>query len=152
MSEENSVLCRNLGKTWNAGTIRAHEALRNIDLAVKPGEFVVLLGPSGCGKSSLLYLVAGLEEHTSGTLDAFGAPVTGPSPDRSLIFQQTSLFPWLTVWQNVTFGLSLRGEGAEARRAAAREALARVGLSDAMEKRPDELSAACGSASPSPVR
>ncbi|MBI0434387.1 ABC transporter ATP-binding protein [Roseomonas sp. KE0001] len=140
MSEENSVLCRNLGKTWNAGTIRAHEALRNIDLAVKPGEFVVLLGPSGCGKSSLLYLVAGLEEHTSGTLDAFGAPVTGPSPDRSLIFQQTSLFPWLTVWQNVTFGLSLRGEGAEARRAAAREALARVGLSDAMEKRPDELS------------
>nr|WP_305123195.1 ABC transporter ATP-binding protein [Roseomonas sp. GC11] len=114
--------------------------MRNIDLAVRPGEFVVLLGPSGCGKSSLLYLIAGLEQHNAGTLRAFGEAVTGPSPDRSLIFQQTSLFPWLTVWQNVTFGLSLRGDGAAQRRAVAREALSRVGLADAMDKRPDELS------------
>ncbi|MBL6080325.1 ABC transporter ATP-binding protein [Belnapia sp. T18] len=126
--------------TWNAGTARAHEALRDINLEVRPGEFVVLLGPSGCGKSTLLYLVAGLEAYNLGTLEAFGAAVSGPSPDRSLIFQQTSLLPWLSVWQNVTFGLALRGEPVEARRAAAKEALSRVGLSDAMDKRPDELS------------
>ncbi|WP_328702437.1 ABC transporter ATP-binding protein [Belnapia arida] len=137
---EPAIVCRNLGMTWNAGTARAHEALRDINLEVRPGEFVVLLGPSGCGKSTLLYLVAGLEAYNLGTLEAFGAAVSGPSPDRSLIFQQTSLLPWLSVWQNVTFGLALRGEPVEARRAAAKEALSRVGLSDAMDKRPDELS------------
>ena len=125
---------------WGPGTPRAHEALRGIDLEVMPGEFVVLLGPSGCGKSTLLYLVAGLEDATSGELWSFGDRVEKPSPERSLIFQETSLFPWLSVGQNVAFGLSVRGEKPAARREAAREALARVGLSEAIEKRPDELS------------
>ena len=139
-SSADAVACRRVGKTWAEGTVRAHEALRDIDLDIAPGEFVVLLGPSGCGKSTLLYLVAGLEAQTGGLIASFGDPVEKPSPDRSLIFQETSLFPWLTVWQNVSFGLSIRGAPEAERRAAATEALARVGLSAAVDKRPDELS------------
>lgn len=139
-SSRDAVICRGVGKTWAAGTKRAHEALRGIDLDVVPGEFVVLLGPSGCGKSTLLYLIAGLEDATGGEIWSFRDRVTAPSPDRSLIFQETSLFPWLTVWQNVSFGLSLRGAPESERRAIAAEALQRVGLIAAMDKRPDELS------------
>lgn len=139
-SKRDAVVCRDVGKTWAAGTDRAHEALRDIDLDVKPGEFVVLLGPSGCGKSTLLYLIAGLEDATSGSLNYFGTPVTGPSSERSLIFQETSLFPWLTVWENVAFGLSIRGASQTEKREAAMEALREVGLTAAMDKRPDELS------------
>jgi NitT/TauT family transport system ATP-binding protein len=135
-----AVACRGVGKIWAQGTQRAHEALRDIDLDVASGEFVTLLGPSGCGKSTLLYLIAGLEETTAGEIASFGKRVVSPSPDRSLIFQETSLFPWLTVWQNVSFGLSIRGDGLTERKAVAREALQRVGLVEAMEKRPDELS------------
>src|SRR5580692_6494004 len=137
---EPAICCRGVGKVWAAGTERAHEALRGIDLIVEDGEFVVVLGPSGCGKSTLLYLIAGLEETSAGEIAAHGVPVTGPAPDRSLIFQETSLFPWLSVWQNVSFGLSLQGVPADERKEAARRALARVGLSEAMDKRPDELS------------
>jgi NitT/TauT family transport system ATP-binding protein len=139
-SSKDAVVCRNVGKTWAAGTRRAHEALRGIDLDVTPGEFVVFLGPSGCGKSTLLYLIAGLEEATGGSIWSFSDKVETPSPGRSLIFQETSLFPWLTVWENVSFGLSIRGASKAERRAAAEEALQRVGLKAAMEKRPDELS------------
>jgi NitT/TauT family transport system ATP-binding protein len=135
-----AVICSRVGKIWAAGTARAHEALRAIDLSVDPGEFVVLLGPSGCGKSTLLYLIAGLEEPTAGDIRAHGVPVTGPAPDRSLIFQETSLFPWLSVWQNVAFGLSLRGMGKAEQRERARLVLSLTGLADTIDKRPHELS------------
>ena len=108
-SSNSSVICRGVSKTWAEGTERAHEALRDIDIEIEPGEFVVFLGPSGCGKSTLLYLVAGLEPLSSGEIWSFHERVAAPSPDRSLIFQETSLFPWLTVWQNVSFGLGIRG-------------------------------------------
>ena len=139
-STKDAVVCRGVGKTWAADTPRAHEALRDVDLDIAPGEFVVLLGPSGCGKSTLLYLIAGLEAQTAGQIWSFHDEVEAPSPDRSLIFQETSLFPWLAVWQNVSFGLSIRGVPAKERRAVARDALSRVGLVEAMDKRPDELS------------
>jgi ABC-type nitrate/sulfonate/bicarbonate transport system ATPase subunit len=139
-SSNTAVVCRGAGKTWAAGTKRAHEALRDVDLDIAPGEFVVFLGPSGCGKSTLLYLIAGLEEATEGLIWSFGDLVETPSPERSLIFQETSLFPWLTVWQNVSFGLAIRGASQAHRRAVAAEALQRVGLKAAMDKRPDELS------------
>jgi NitT/TauT family transport system ATP-binding protein len=139
-SSKDAVVCRGVGKTWAAGTKRAHEALRDIDLDIKPGEFVVFLGPSGCGKSTLLYLISGLEDATEGQTWSFGDLVETPSPNRSLIFQETSLFPWLTVWQNVSFGLAIRGASQAERRAVAAEALQRVGLSAALDKRPDELS------------
>ena len=134
------MVCRGVGKTWAAGTKRAHEALRDIDLDIEPGEFVVFLGPSGCGKSTLLYLIAGLEDATEGQIWSFGDQVETPSPERSLIFQETSLFPWLTVWQNVSFGLADPRRLQDERRAVAAEALQRVGLTAAMDKRPDELS------------
>ena len=108
-SSKDAVVCRGVGKIWAAGTKRAHEALRDIDLDIEPGEFVVFLGPSGCGKSTLLYLISGLEDATEGQIWSYGDKVETPSPDRSLIFQETSLFPWLTVWQNVSFGLAIRG-------------------------------------------
>ncbi|MBY0321098.1 MAG: ABC transporter ATP-binding protein [Reyranella sp.] len=139
-SSRAAVVCRGAGKTWAAGTKRAHEALRDVDLDIAPGEFVVFLGPSGCGKSTLLYLIAGLEDATDGAIWSFGDKVETPSPERSLIFQETSLFPWLTVWQNVSFGLAIRGASQAERRKVAAEALQRVGLKAAMDKRPDELS------------
>ncbi|SEE10794.1 NitT/TauT family transport system ATP-binding protein [Bradyrhizobium erythrophlei] len=140
ISSKDAVVCRGVSKVWAEGTKRAHVALRDVDIDVTPGEFIVLLGPSGCGKSTLLYLIAGLEQESSGEVWSFGDRVAGPSPERSLIFQETSLFPWLTVGQNASFGLSIRGEPPEARRTAAREVLTRVGLSEAIDKRPDELS------------
>jgi len=139
-SSRSAVACRDVGKVWAPGTARAHEALRDINLDIAPGEFVVLLGPSGCGKSTLLYLVAGLEDTTSGELWSFGERVEQPSPQRSLIFQEASLFPWLTVGQNVAFGLSISGMPAIERNEIACQALQRVGLTEAIDKRPDELS------------
>ena len=139
-SSKSAVVCRGLGKVWGAGTPRAQEALRGVDLDIAPGEFIVLLGPSGCGKSTLLYLLAGLEDATSGQAWFFGDLIETPSPERSLIFQETSLFPWLSVWQNVSFGLSIRGVGNAERKEIARQALQRVGLTEAFDKRPDELS------------
>jgi len=135
-----AVSCVSVGKVWNADCARAHEALTDISLVIYPSEFVVVLGPSGCGKSTLLCLIAGLEQPTSGTISAHGEPITGPAPARSLIFQEASLFPWLNVWQNVGFGLSVRGVPTEQRKEIARQVLGRMGLSDAFEKRPDELS------------
>lgn len=135
-----AVSCRGTTKIWNQGTAKALLALDRIDLDVAPGEFVVLLGPSGCGKSSLLYLVAGLETPSAGTLEAAGVPITVPAPERSLIFQQTSLFPWLSVAENVTFGLKLKGMNRLDRRAVASRMLKQVGLGDVLDKNPEELS------------
>ena len=141
MASDAAILqCRDVGMTWAAGTPRAHEALQGIDLELAAGEFLVLLGPSGCGKSTLLYLMAGLEARTRGDIAWYGEPVTGPSPDRSLIFQESSLFPWLNVRDNVAFGLRIRGEPDARRREAADATLARVGLAGVGDKRPGELS------------
>ncbi len=85
--------------------------LDSIDLDVKPGEFVALLGPSGCGKSTLLRLVAGLEPPAQGDLLADGAAIAGPSPSRIVVFQDPTLYPWRTVWNNVAHGLEQRGAG-----------------------------------------
>ncbi|MGI9333880.1 MAG: ABC transporter ATP-binding protein, partial [Gammaproteobacteria bacterium] len=96
--------------------------------------------PSGCGKSTLLYLIAGLEVPSAGSIEAHGVAVTQPDSDRSLIFQESSLYPWLSVAENVTFGLKLRGMPKAQRRQVAGEYLSKVGLGDMLDKRPDELS------------
>ncbi len=84
-------------------------ALDNINLQVHPGEFICIVGPSGCGKSTLLHLIAGLHQQTSGQILIDGKPVQGPGTDRILIFQEHGLFPWLTVGQNVEFGMKMKG-------------------------------------------
>jgi NitT/TauT family transport system ATP-binding protein len=90
--------------------------------------------------STLLCLIASLEAPTDGQMRSSGQPITAPSPDRALIFQDASPFPWLTVWQNVTFGLALRGVGRDQRPAVAQQMLATVGLREAAARRPNELS------------
>jgi NitT/TauT family transport system ATP-binding protein len=115
-------------------------ALRDIDLTVAPGELVCLLGPSGCGKSTLLNAVAGFLRPSSGRILLDGAPVEGPGPDRGMVFQEYALFPWMTVSDNVGFGLRVKGmsRAAELRRAG--ELLAMLGLTDFADRFPKELS------------
>ena len=83
--------------------------LESIDLSVAAGEFVALLGPSGCGKSTLLRLVSGLEQPSAGSILSEGSPIVKPDPSRILVFQDPTLFPWATVWNNVATGLDARG-------------------------------------------
>jgi NitT/TauT family transport system ATP-binding protein len=83
-------------------------ALDHIDLSVKPGEFLCIVGPSGCGKSTLLHVIAGLHQPTSGTVLIDDKPIEGPRTDRILIFQELGLFPWLTVAENVEFGMNMK--------------------------------------------
>jgi NitT/TauT family transport system ATP-binding protein len=107
---------------------RALAVLRDINLTVEQGEFLCIVGPSGCGKTTLLNIIAGLIPADRGQVLHRGAPVTGPSPERLMIFQELGLFPWLTVEENVEFGLRLRGLPRSERRAAAGTYLDMVNL------------------------
>ncbi|HTV00689.1 MAG TPA: ABC transporter ATP-binding protein [Luteitalea sp.] len=104
MTDARGLQLRGVARTYVSGN-RVVEALAPTDLDVEAGEFVCLLGASGCGKSTLLGLVSGLETPTAGTVTVGGVPVNGPSPERVLLFQEAALFPWLTVEDNVAFGL-----------------------------------------------
>lgn len=115
-------------------------ALENISLEVADQEFSVIVGPSGCGKSSLLRLVAGLTEPTEGEIWLDTKRVTGPGRDRGMVFQSYTLFPWLTVQQNVEFGLKLRGMPPAERRDVALRYLAQVGLDGFERHYPKQLS------------
>ncbi|HUC92949.1 MAG TPA: ABC transporter ATP-binding protein [Paenibacillus sp.] len=102
------IAIRDLNKVYESGKSR-FEALRDIRLTVGGNEFLTILGPSGCGKSTLLRIVAGLDEATSGTVALDGEEVIGPGADRGMVFQGYTLFPWLTVRENIEYGLKLRG-------------------------------------------
>jgi len=104
------------------------EALQPTSLTVADNDFITVLGPSGCGKSTLLRIVAGLDAPTSGRVLLDGAPVTNPGADRGMVFQSYTLFPWLTVQENICFGLRERGLAAAAQVDIAARYIAKVGL------------------------
>jgi NitT/TauT family transport system ATP-binding protein/sulfonate transport system ATP-binding protein len=118
----------------------ALEALSPIDLDVAENDFITILGPSGCGKSTLLRIVAGLDVPTAGRVLLDGHPVAGPGPDRGMVFQSYTLFPWLTVRDNICFGLRERGMPLAEQHARAASYIARVGLTGFEHHYPKQLS------------
>jgi len=116
------------------------EALQPVSLTVADNDFITVLGPSGCGKSTLLRIVAGLDAPTSGRVLLDGAPVTGPGADRGMVFQSYTLFPWLTVQENIRFGLRERGLDAAAQADVAARYIANVGLEGFEHHHPKMLS------------
>jgi NitT/TauT family transport system ATP-binding protein len=121
------LVIRNVTRRYRGTSGEVH-ALQNVNLEVSEGEFLMLLGPSGCGKSTLLNIVAGLDRPDEGEVTVDGKAVSGPGPDRSLVFQDGALFPWLTAIQNVEFGLREAGVPAKTRREKATQYLELVGL------------------------
>ena len=115
-------------------------ALKDINLTVHRREFMCVLGQSGCGKSTLIRILAGLETPSEGQVLVDGQPVSGPGRDRGMVFQSYTLFPWLTVKQNVMFGPRMAGKGDTANEAEARQWLALVGLDKFEDSYPHQLS------------
>jgi NitT/TauT family transport system ATP-binding protein len=130
----------NVGKRFVTQGDQEVVALRDINLVVQPGEFVCLLGPSGCGKSTLLNALAGFAPPSSGQITVGGQPVGAPGPDRGMVFQEYALFPWMTVAQNVAFGLELRGLPKTEVQDKVAELLAMLGLADFAKRFPKDLS------------
>jgi NitT/TauT family transport system ATP-binding protein len=117
------------------------KALEDISMHVAAGKFTVIVGPSGCGKTSLLMMMAGLRAQTCGELLCHGAPIPQPDPKRvGVVFQEASLYPWLTAVENVEFPLSLRKDPKAERRERALQMLALVGLEGFADRYPHELS------------
>jgi NitT/TauT family transport system ATP-binding protein len=116
-------------------------AVDHVSFDVRPGEFLCLLGPSGCGKTSILNILAGLDEPTDGQALLDGRPITGPGPDRAVLFQEPALFPWLSVAGNVELALRLIGVPESERRDRAMRWLENVHLGRFADAQPHELSA-----------
>ena len=136
---DEKIQVQNVSKTFELGGER-FEALGDVRLTVRENEFITVVGPSGCGKSTLMNILAGLEEPTSGTAHVDGIEVDGPSPERGVIFQQYALFPWLTVRQNVEFGLKTAKVPAAERRERSQYFIDMVGLTDFADALPKTLS------------
>jgi NitT/TauT family transport system ATP-binding protein len=116
------------------------QALQDVDLVVNDNEFLTVLGPSGCGKTTLLRAIAGLVPWDSGEIRMDGKPISGPGPDRAMVFQNFALLPWASVLANVAFGLRLQGVDQRTREARARELIETVGLAGFESRLPGELS------------
>lgn len=118
----------------------AVQALKDVDLTIHDNEFLTVLGPSGCGKTTLLRCLGGLVSWDEGEVTIDGRPVTGPGPERAMVFQSIALMPWASVLRNVTFGLELRGVNRSEAEAKARELLELTGLRGFETRMPNELS------------
>ncbi|CRY92322.1 ABC transporter family protein [Synechococcus sp. WH 8103] len=129
------LLVQNLSKQFGDKAV-----LEDINFSMQSGEFITFVGSSGCGKSTLLRLIAGLDHPSGGRIHVDGSPVEGPGPDRGMVFQKYSLYPWLTAADNVAFGMRLKGMTSADVRNRTAYFLEVVGLQDAATKLPRELS------------
>ncbi len=130
---------KDLEKTYGLDAER-HVVFDHVSLDIHRREFITVIGPSGCGKSTFIRIVAGLDEATSGDILLDGKAVAGPGPDRGMVFQGYTLFPWLTVKRNVMFGLRARGKSSSTAESEARSWLDMVGLAKFENAYPHELS------------
>jgi NitT/TauT family transport system ATP-binding protein len=141
---DNVLELRKVGKTFVNPDGETFAAVKDVNLEIpdlpERGEFRVFLGPSGCGKSTILNIVAGLMAPTTGEALIHGKRIMGPGPDRGMVFQSYSSYPWLTVLDNVAFGLKLRGVPRDEREKTARTWIKRVGLAGSEKKYPNQLS------------
>lgn len=138
---EKYLECWELSKRY-PGPGRSVAVVEDFSLALRRGEFVCLIGHSGCGKSTVLSMIAGLTEPSSGAIILAGREVVGAGPDRGVVFQAPCLLPWLSTIDNVQLGVDqvMRGKPVSERRARAEHALRRVGLGDVLDRPPGELS------------
>ncbi|GII92632.1 ABC transporter ATP-binding protein [Sinosporangium siamense] len=128
-----------LTKIFNKGSTTV-TALENVDIDIAEGEFVSIVGSSGCGKSTLLNILAGLERQSSGQVLVNGRPIAGPGPDRAMVFQSDASFPWLTVKDNLEYGLKVQGRSQAERERVVGELLPLLGLDQFAHAYPRELS------------
>ena len=138
--EDVQIDIRNVGKVYGSKIEEPVIALDGVTLRIRRGEFISLLGPSGCGKSTLLGIIAGFQSATSGQLLQDGRPITRPGPSRTVVFQDYALFGWMTVQQNVEFGLKAKGIGRAERAEIARALIAMVRLNGFEDKFPHQMS------------
>ena len=129
-----------VSRTFTSEKGKSTQALLPVDFDVKENDFVTILGPSGCGKSTMLRIVAGLDHPTSGRVLLDGRPVEGPGADRGMVFQSYTLFPWLTIEQNIRFGLRERGMPESQQKERAQYFIAKVGLRGFEQHFPKQLS------------
>ena len=136
---QSQIQINGVSKIFSAGGNKVI-ALEDINLEVKPGEFICLLGPSGCGKSTLLNAVAGFSHPTSGSIVVNGKPVQAPGPDRGMVFQEYALFPWMTVEKNIAFGLEIKKQTKVQIREKVSALLEMLNLQDFRDRYPKDLS------------
>jgi len=144
---QQAIAVRDVSMHYEKGDGTSISALAGVDLTVERGEFVSVIGPSGCGKTTLLKLVAGILPWTSGAVEVLGNAVTGPGPERAMVFQSFALLPWIPVIDNVAFGLKVRGVDKATRHDIAKRLLRSVGLTEFSNSYPRELSGGCNSGS-----
>ena len=135
-----SVSIQAVSRVFETAKGQRTQALQPVDFEVRDNDFVTILGPSGCGKSTLLRIVAGLDHATSGRVLLDGVPVEGPGADRGMVFQSYTLFPWLTIEQNIRFGLRERGMPEAQQKERAAYFIAKVGLRGFEQHFPKQLS------------
>lgn len=137
------ISIRNVGKVFgNPGSDSGDKvvALTDVSFDIPRGEFFCIIGPSGCGKTTLLHTIAGFTKPSSGEARNSGMPITGPGPDRVMMFQEYGLFPWLTVWGNIEFGLLAKGLPTKERIETIRNYVDMVGLTGFENRFPAEIS------------
>lgn len=133
------IVIQDVNKVFKSGE-REIVALKEINLSIPQGQFVCLLGPSGCGKSTLLNAVAGFSPPSSGSVTTSMGVVKAPGPERGMVFQEYALFPWMTVAQNIAFGLEIKGQNKTEIEARVADLLKKLGLTEFRDRFPKDLS------------